>query len=123
MTVVQLRPRSDPGGGPAGEPLLELDSLVVDYPVDGGHVRAVDEVSLAVYPGEIVGLAGESGCGKSTIAQALLRILRSPGEITGGRILFNGEDILSLDTTELRRFRWRNVSIDCGTWAFSARSF
>ena len=91
----------------APEPLVELDDLVVDY----GRVRAVDHVSLSIRPGEFVGLAGESGCGKSTVAHALLRILRPPGEIVSGRILFKGEDAAALSREQLRRFRWRNVSL------------
>ena len=111
MTVTEGRSAATYSSGPAGTPLVELEGLVVEYPVADGSVRAVDEVSLAIYPGEIVGLAGESGCGKSTIAHSLLRILKPPGSITGGRVLFRGEDILTLSVRELRRFRWRNVSI------------
>jgi peptide/nickel transport system ATP-binding protein len=87
--------------------LLELRGLQVDY----GRARAVAGVDLEIRQGEIVGLAGESGCGKTTIAGAVLRILRPPGRVTGGSILFRGEDILGLSDAELRRFRWRNVSI------------
>jgi peptide/nickel transport system ATP-binding protein len=89
------------------ETLLELRGLQVDY----GRARAVDGVDLQIRQGEILGLAGESGCGKTTIASSVLRILRPPGHVTGGSILFRGEDILLLKTEELRRFRWRNVSI------------
>ena len=89
------------------ETLLELRGLQVDY----GRARAVDGVDLQIRQGEILGLAGESGCGKTTIASSVLRILRPPGHVTGGSILFRGEDILALSTEELRRFRWRNVSI------------
>ena len=92
--------------------LLELEDLVVEYVLAERRVRAVDGVSLVVAPGEIVGLAGESGCGKSTLAQAVMRILRPPGQVTAGRILFKGEDIVPLRGDELRRFRWRNVSLD-----------
>jgi peptide/nickel transport system ATP-binding protein len=111
VTVTEGRSAATYSSGPAGAPLVELEGLVVEYPVADGSVRAVDEVSLAIYPREIVGLAGESGCGKSTVAHSLLRILKPPGAITGGRVLFKGEDVLTLSPRELRRFRWRNVSI------------
>jgi peptide/nickel transport system ATP-binding protein len=93
------------------QPLIEIEDLVVDYPLHRGVARAVDHVSLSIDAGEIVGLAGESGCGKSTVAQAILRVLRPPGEISGGRILFEGTDIASLRPQQLRKFRWRNVSL------------
>ncbi len=89
------------------ETLLEVRGLQVDY----GRARAVDGVDLEIRQGEILGLAGESGCGKTTIASSVLRILRPPGRVTGGEILFRGEDILRLKPEELRKFRWRNVSI------------
>ncbi len=111
MSVIALRPGGIPRDVPSGDPLVELDELVVDYVLPEGHARAVDGISLAIRPGEIVGLAGESGCGKSTAAHAILRILRPPGEITGGRILFKGDDICAMRPSALRRFRWRNVSI------------
>ena len=111
MTVVDSGSRVSGTTASAGAPLVEIEGLVVEYPVAGGSVRAVDDVSLAIHPGEIVGLAGESGCGKSTVAHSLLRILKPPGEITGGRIVFRGEDVLSLPPSQLRKFRWRNVSI------------
>jgi peptide/nickel transport system ATP-binding protein len=91
--------------------LFELQDLVVDY-VDGDRrVRAVDHMSLTIDAGEIVGLAGESGCGKTTAGNAILQILRPPAEITGGRILFRGDDLRLRSKEELRRYRWRNVSM------------
>jgi peptide/nickel transport system ATP-binding protein len=71
----------------------------------------VDGVDLAIHEGEIVGLAGESGCGKTTIANAIMQIIRPPGRITGGSILFEHEELLGKSAEELRRFRWRNVSM------------
>jgi peptide/nickel transport system ATP-binding protein len=92
-------------------PLLEIQNLRVEYPTQDRDVRAVDNVSFSVQPGEIVGLAGESGCGKSTTAHAILRILRPPAQITGGRVLFQGTDLVPLRIEQLRRYRWRHISL------------
>jgi peptide/nickel transport system ATP-binding protein len=91
--------------------LLEVQDLVVDYLTPGGRVRAVDGISFDVQPGEIVGLAGESGCGKSTAAHSILRLLRPPAQITSGRILFQGQDLVAMNAAEMRRFRWHHISI------------
>jgi peptide/nickel transport system ATP-binding protein len=91
--------------------LLELRGLAVAYGVGGRLVRAVDGVDLAIESGEIMGLAGESGSGKTTIANAAMQILRPPAHVVGGSILFQGEDLVGKSAEELRRFRWRNVSI------------
>jgi peptide/nickel transport system ATP-binding protein len=74
-------------------------------------VRAIDRVSLDVERGEILGVAGESGSGKSTLAKAVLRILPPPGVISGGEVLFEGRDILSLEESELRGIRWERISM------------
>src|SRR5262249_15792471 len=74
-------------------------------------VRAVDGVSLAIRPGEILGLAGESGCGKTSLGNALLRILRPPAEIVSGSIRYDGVDVVTMKPRALRRFRWRHVSM------------
>jgi len=87
--------------------LLELRGLSVDY----GRARAVDGIDLEVREGEILGLAGESGCGKTTVANAVMQILRPPGRIAGGDIVFRGENLVGLSEERLRRFRWRNVSM------------
>jgi peptide/nickel transport system ATP-binding protein len=91
--------------------LLEIQDLVVDYLTPTRQVRAVDHVSFSIEPGEIVGLVGESGCGKSTTAHAILRILRPPAQITGGRILFKGRDLVQMDEKQLREYRWNHISI------------
>jgi peptide/nickel transport system ATP-binding protein len=91
--------------------LLELRQLIVEYGAGVRRARAVDGVDLAIHEGEIVGLAGESGCGKTTIANAVMQILRPPGRIAGGSIVFEGENLLEKSSEELRRFRWRNVSM------------
>ena len=87
--------------------LLELKGLAVEY----GRVRAVDGVDLEIRAGEIVGLAGESGCGKSTVANAVMQILRPPARIVSGSILFRGDELTGKTAEELRRYRWRNVSM------------
>ena len=92
-------------------PVVALESLVVDYVTRTRTIRAVDGVSLAIGPGEIVGLAGESGCGKSTLGNAVMQVLRSPAQITSGRVLFDGEDVVGRNREQLRKFRWRNVSM------------
>lgn len=91
--------------------LLEVQDLSVHYVVPGKRVRAVDHVTFSIQPGEIMGLAGESGCGKSTTAHAVLRILRPPARIAGGRVLFKGQDLVPLTVEELRQFRWRHISL------------
>jgi len=91
--------------------LLEIDNLQVVYPTTAGVVRAVDGVSLSVQPGERLGLIGESGSGKSTIALAIMRLIKPPGQIAGGRILLDGEDLLTLDDEEMRRRRLAEVAL------------
>jgi oligopeptide/dipeptide ABC transporter ATP-binding protein len=86
-------------------PLLEVDGLGVEFPTPEGSVRAADGVSFHVGPGEIVGLVGESGCGKSVTTLALLRLVRPPGRIASGRILFKGKNLLTLPEREMRLLR------------------
>jgi len=93
------------------EPVLQIHNLSVDYPTRVGVVRAVDDVDLTVERGEVLGLVGESGCGKSTLGMAILRLLRPPGEIVDGQIVFNGHDLLELGETEMRRLRGGRVSL------------
>ncbi len=93
------------------EPLIRVQDLDLDYPTRIGVIRAVDKVSIDINRGEILGLVGESGCGKSTFGRALLRLPPSPGEITGGRIIFEGQDLMDLDDEEMRRIRGARISM------------
>lgn len=90
--------------------LLALRDLTIEYKVDEGYLKAVDKVSLDLAEGEVLGLAGESGCGKSTIAMSLLRILPRSARATG-TIELNGVNVLNLSATEVRRYRWKEVSL------------
>ena len=96
---------------PKGEALVELRGLTVDYGVGERFVRAVDGIDLTIHAGEVVGLAGESGCGKTTVANAVMQILRPPAYVAGGSILFRGEDLVGRKREQLRRYRWQNVSM------------
>lgn len=93
------------------EPLIQIQNLKVEYLAGRGSVRAVDGVTLEIGKGEVVGLAGESGSGKSTIAQAIMRILQPPAIITGGKVIMEGRDILAMSDQELHEFRWEEVSM------------
>ena len=90
--------------------LLEIDDLSVTYRTAGGSVPAVRGVSLDLPAGQKLGVAGESGCGKSTVALALLRLLPASATVTG-RILFDGEDVLTMKWGRLRAVRWAGASI------------
>jgi peptide/nickel transport system ATP-binding protein len=91
--------------------ILDVRDLSVEYMTPRGPARAVDSVSFSLRPGEIFGLAGESGCGKSTIAHAIMRLIKDPGFITGGSIYFRDQDVLAMRPGELRDFRWRKIAL------------
>jgi len=93
------------------EPLLDVRDLYVEYLSPRGAVRAVDGVSFSIAPGEVFGLAGESGSGKSTIAHAIMRVLRPPAIITGGEVLLKGDDVMQMGDDEIEAFRWRDVAM------------
>lgn len=107
---------SEPGKKPTAPPkkrekLLDVRDICVDYLTAKGPVRAVDNVNIHIMQGETLGLAGESGCGKSTMAFSIARLHKPPALISNGQILFQGEDILSFDDEKLRQFRWTEVSV------------
>jgi peptide/nickel transport system ATP-binding protein len=93
------------------EPLLEVTGLSVDYLTETGEVRAVDDVSFKLAPGEFLGIVGESGCGKSTLLFAVAQLLSPPGEVAGGSVVFRGQDMVRLGRGELRHLRWHDYSL------------
>jgi peptide/nickel transport system ATP-binding protein/oligopeptide transport system ATP-binding protein len=93
-------------------PLLDIRDLSVVFDTDDGTVLAVDNVSFSIAPGEVVGLVGESGCGKSVTALSLLRLIpRPPGRLLSGSVIFDGQDLLSLPPEQLRHIRGRRISM------------
>lgn len=109
MTVAA--PVSAPPPFASGAAVLTIEDLRVSYPTRRAVVRAVDGLSLEVASGEVLGLVGESGSGKSTVARAILRLLKSPGRIDGGRVMLGGVDLLTLDEPTLRATRWREIAL------------
>ncbi|WP_394245087.1 ABC transporter ATP-binding protein [Vibrio astriarenae] len=91
--------------------LVEVKNLCVDYITFDGPIRAVTDVNFNIKKGEILGLAGESGCGKSTIAFSLMRLHRPPALISEGKIEFEGKNVLEMSDSELRKYRWQGASM------------
>ena len=93
------------------EKILEVKNLSIDYPINIGTVQAVKDVSFHLNRGEALGLVGESGCGKSTLGLSLLKMVRPPGLITGGEILFKGKDIVKLKNRQVMRIRGQDIAM------------
>ena len=91
--------------------VLDVRNLKVYYATPSGNVRAVNDVSFQVYEGEILGLVGESGCGKTTTAMAILRMVQPPGQIVGGEIVLEGIDLTKVNDDELRSLRWSTLAL------------
>jgi peptide/nickel transport system ATP-binding protein len=91
--------------------ILEIRNLSIAYPISIGTVRAVENVSFTVEKGEVLGIVGESGCGKSTMGLSILKLMKPPGRITKGEILINGDDILRMDEKALLELRGRDIAM------------
>jgi oligopeptide/dipeptide ABC transporter ATP-binding protein len=91
--------------------LLEVDQLHVRYRTAAGEAKAVDGISFAIETGMCLGLVGESGCGKSTVAKAILGILPPAGRIAGGAIRYDGRDLVGMSPQALRRIRWEHIAL------------
>jgi ABC-type dipeptide/oligopeptide/nickel transport system ATPase component len=94
------------------EKILDVKNLSVEYPTPGRTVYAVSDISFDIYPGEMLGLIGESGSGKTTVAMAILQLLQRPGRVTGGQIILNDAvDLLELSERRFRKLRWRELAL------------
>jgi peptide/nickel transport system ATP-binding protein len=91
--------------------LLEVEGLRTYFDTMYGMVRAVDDVSFSVEKGEAFGLAGESGSGKTTAALSIMRLIKPPGRILNGRVLFEGENLLEKTPSEMDEIRWKRISM------------
>ena len=110
MTMTQ--PAQEPAAGPGDVPLLAVEDLEVEFRTREGVARAVSSVSFTVDEGETLAVLGESGCGKSVTAQAIMGILDSPpGFVTGGSVRFRGTELLTMPDKERRKIRGQNIAM------------
>ena len=93
------------------EPVLKVVDLTLRYSTRQGEVKAVEEVSFELAKGQSLGLVGESGCGKTSVANALMRLLPDNAGLVKGQVLLDGKDLLSLSDEEVRLFRWRRIAM------------
>jgi len=94
------------------EPLLDVKNLRTQFFTQDGVVKAVDDVSFHIMPGETLGIVGESGCGKSITAMSIMRLIPSPpGKIVSGQILFDGEDVMKMSDEEVRSIRGNKIAM------------
>jgi oligopeptide/dipeptide ABC transporter ATP-binding protein len=92
-------------------PLLEVKGLKTYFYTEDGIVRAVDGVNFEVYPGEVLGIVGESGCGKSVTSLSIMRLISKPGRVDAGEILLDGENLLNLSEDEMTKVRGNRISM------------
>ena len=90
---------------------VEVEDLAIDFATRSGTVRALRGVSFAVMPGEALGIVGESGSGKTVACRAILKLIAANARVRAGRILFEGRDVLAMDSTELERFRGEQAAM------------
>ncbi len=93
------------------QPLLEITDLKTQFPTRQGLVRSVDGVSFSINEGELLGIVGESGCGKSVTAMSILRLISSPGKIAGGSIRFKGEELTTATAERMREIRGDDIAM------------
>jgi len=100
-----------PNQDQSAAPLVAIEDLHVDYPTFGESFQALRGIDLSIAPGEFVGLVGESGAGKTTLARAIMRLVAVPGRIAKGRVCFDGQDLAGLSDEQLRSLRGRHMAM------------
>ena len=108
--ITPLPPATQPSGE-AGEVLLDIKGLKTHFDTRDGVVKAVDEVSFTIRRGEVLGLVGESGCGKSVTSLSIMGLIPHPGEVVAGQILFDGNDITQMTPDDVRKLRGEHISM------------
>ncbi|HWO76003.1 MAG TPA: ABC transporter ATP-binding protein [Bacillus sp. (in: firmicutes)] len=93
------------------ETLLSVENLSTYFKTEKGISKAVENVSFLVNEGEMLGLIGESGCGKTTVAQSILRLIEYPGKVVSGSVYLAGKELLKASETEMRKLRWKEISV------------
>jgi oligopeptide/dipeptide ABC transporter ATP-binding protein len=93
------------------ETILDIKGVSIDYPISIGTVHAVSDVSIAMRKGEVLGIVGESGCGKSTLGLSILSLMKPPGRIVAGEIVYKGKDIIRMGERELLDMRGREIAM------------
>jgi peptide/nickel transport system ATP-binding protein len=104
-TVTQMRPRAA-----TAAPILRVENLEVTYYTDAGRAKALDDVSFTLQAGQKLGMVGESGSGKSTMALAMMRMIKPPGRIEGGRVIVGDVDLMALNDEEMRKARLSRIA-------------
>ena len=95
----------------ANEPLLEVKGLSLRYLTRGGEVQAVQDVSFELARGQALGLVGESGCGKTSVANCLMQLLPDNARLVGGQVILEGRDLLALSEDQIREYRWQRIAM------------
>ena len=93
------------------DPILQVENLTMHYQTRQGEVKAVDGVSFTLERGQSLGLVGESGCGKTSVAATLMKLLPDNARLLGGRVLLDGHDLAAMNDEEIRHFRWKRVAM------------
>jgi peptide/nickel transport system ATP-binding protein len=91
--------------------VLSVENLSTFFKTDKGIARAVEDVTFSIEEGEMLGLIGESGCGKTTVAQSILRLIEYPGKVVAGHVFLNGKDLIKATDDELYDLRWKDISV------------